>query len=120
MWELSNFIFMLGLVDLPLEGDVFTWSNNHSNPSMSRINRFLALQKKLLLAMARVRRNNTKSHRRLVLPTVKGRRRPSKKALLVILYYQRDRCEHSFLIAQLCCKYLIIAVIDSTSYEEVG
>ena len=53
---------------------------------------FFTLQKRLLLTMARVCRNNTKSRRRLVLLTVKGRRQPSEKALSVILYYRRDRC----------------------------
>ena len=41
------------------------------------------LQKRLLLATARVRHNNAKSRRRLVVPTTKGRRLPS-----VILYYR--------------------------------
>lgn len=38
MGEFSNFISELGLLDLPLTGGSFTWSNN---PSMSRIERFL-------------------------------------------------------------------------------
>ena len=45
------------------------------------------LQKRLLLVMARVCRNNTKSRRRLVVSTAKGRQLPSVKALSVILYY---------------------------------
>ena len=39
-----------------------------------------SLQKRLLLAMARVRHNNTKSCRRLVVTTAKGHRLPSVKA----------------------------------------
>ena len=42
-------------------------------------------KKKLLLATARVCRNYTKSRRRLVLPTAKGRRQPSEKALSVYI-----------------------------------
>ena len=52
----------------------------------------LSLQKRLLLAMARVRHNNTKSRRRLVVLTAKGRRLPSVKALSTILYYRQGRC----------------------------
>uniref|UniRef100_A0A2N9G4U0 Reverse transcriptase domain-containing protein n=1 Tax=Fagus sylvatica TaxID=28930 RepID=A0A2N9G4U0_FAGSY len=37
----SDFISNLGLLDPPLEGGSFTWSNNRGNPSMSRIDRFL-------------------------------------------------------------------------------
>ena len=47
------------------------------------------LQKRLLLATARVHRNNTKSCRRLVVLIAKGRRRPSVKASSVILYYRQ-------------------------------
>ena len=45
----------------------------------SKASAFLTLQKRLLLVMAKVRCNNTKSRSRLVLPTVKSRRRPSEK-----------------------------------------
>ena len=41
MNEFSEFIFSLGLVDIPLEGGKFTWSNNRETPAMSRIDRFL-------------------------------------------------------------------------------
>ena len=37
----SEFISNLGLLDPPLEGGSFTWSNNRENPSISRIDRFL-------------------------------------------------------------------------------
>ena len=50
-----------------------------------------ALQKRLLLATTRVRHNNTKSRRRLLVPTAIGRRLPSVKALSVILYYRQGR-----------------------------
>ena len=39
--EFSEFIFCLGLMDIPLEGSKFTWSNNRESPAMSRIDRFL-------------------------------------------------------------------------------
>ena len=58
---------------------------------VKRVNIAHTLQKRLLLAMARVRRNNTKSRRRLVVSTAKGRRLPSVKALSVILYYRQGR-----------------------------
>uniref|UniRef100_A0A2N9FE24 Reverse transcriptase domain-containing protein n=1 Tax=Fagus sylvatica TaxID=28930 RepID=A0A2N9FE24_FAGSY len=41
MNEFSEFIFSLGLMDIPLEGGKFTWSNNYESPAMSRIDRFL-------------------------------------------------------------------------------
>ena len=41
MNEFSEFIFSLGLMDIPLEGGKFTWSNNCESPAMSRINWFL-------------------------------------------------------------------------------
>ena len=65
----------------------------HGTPMTEQVQSLInnSLQKRLLLAMARVRLNNTKSRRRLVLPTVKSRRLLSEKALLVILYYRRDR-----------------------------
>uniref|UniRef100_A0A2N9GE37 Reverse transcriptase domain-containing protein n=1 Tax=Fagus sylvatica TaxID=28930 RepID=A0A2N9GE37_FAGSY len=37
----SEFIFSLGLRDIPLEGGRYTWSNNHETAAMSRIDRFL-------------------------------------------------------------------------------
>ena len=41
MNEYSEFIFSLGLMDIPLEGSKFTWSNNRESPAMFRIDRFL-------------------------------------------------------------------------------
>jgi exonuclease III len=41
MVEFSDFIFMQSLVDLPLEGGQFTWSNNQEDQTWSRIDRFL-------------------------------------------------------------------------------
>ena len=41
MNDFSKFIFSLGLMDTPLEGGKFTWSNNRESPAMSRIDRFL-------------------------------------------------------------------------------
>lgn len=41
MIDFSDFIFSLGLMDIPLEGEKFTWSNNRETPAMSRIDRFL-------------------------------------------------------------------------------
>jgi hypothetical protein len=41
MFGFSNFISTHGLVDPPLEGGNFTWSNNRESPSMSHIDRFL-------------------------------------------------------------------------------
>ena len=41
MTDFSNFIDTSNLVDLPLGGGPSTWSSGSSNPSMSRIDRFL-------------------------------------------------------------------------------
>jgi hypothetical protein len=41
MMEFSDFIFEQGLMNLPLAGGTFTWSNNQENPSWSRLDRFL-------------------------------------------------------------------------------
>jgi hypothetical protein len=41
MEKFSDFIFMQNLVDLPLEGGQFTWSNNQEDQTLSRIDRFL-------------------------------------------------------------------------------
>jgi len=41
MVNFSDFISALRLLDLPLTGGFFTWSNNQVPPSMSRINIFL-------------------------------------------------------------------------------
>ena len=41
MHDFSEFISDLGLVDTPLEGGSYTWSNNREIASMSRIDRFL-------------------------------------------------------------------------------
>ncbi len=41
MGGFSNFIFSFGLVDSPLEGGQFTWSNSREEKAMSRIDRFL-------------------------------------------------------------------------------
>ena len=41
MTDFFEFIFSFGLMDIPLEGGRFTWSNNRENASMSRIDRFL-------------------------------------------------------------------------------
>jgi hypothetical protein len=41
MNDFSEFIFSLGLMDIPLEGLRYTWSNNCENSAMSRIDRFL-------------------------------------------------------------------------------
>ncbi|KAK8598745.1 hypothetical protein V6N13_094706 [Hibiscus sabdariffa] len=38
---LSDFIDILGLVDLPLHGGRFTWSNFRDTPAFSRLDRFL-------------------------------------------------------------------------------
>ena len=66
----------------------------HGTPMTEQVQSLInnSLQKRLLLAMARVRRNNIKSRRRLVLPKIKGCQQPPEKALSVILYYRRDRC----------------------------
>lgn len=41
LWDFSNFISDLGLIDLPLEGGPFKCSNNHEHISMSRLDKFL-------------------------------------------------------------------------------
>uniref|UniRef100_A0A2N9GWZ4 Reverse transcriptase domain-containing protein n=1 Tax=Fagus sylvatica TaxID=28930 RepID=A0A2N9GWZ4_FAGSY len=41
MNEFSEFIFSFGLMDIPMEGGRFPWSNNRENAAMSRIDRFL-------------------------------------------------------------------------------
>jgi hypothetical protein len=41
MMDFSDFIFEQGLMDLPLVGGSFMWSNNWESPSWSRIDRFL-------------------------------------------------------------------------------
>ena len=41
MLDFSDFISIHGLVDIPLEGSSFTWSNNRDNASMSQLVRFL-------------------------------------------------------------------------------
>ena len=41
MNEFSDFIAKMGLLDLPLEGGLFTWSNNREISAKSRIDRFL-------------------------------------------------------------------------------
>jgi endonuclease/exonuclease/phosphatase family metal-dependent hydrolase len=41
MSEFSYFIFYQSLMDLPVVGGTFTWSNNQEYPYWSRIDRFL-------------------------------------------------------------------------------
>ena len=41
MWEFSNFISEQGLIDLPLQGGTFTWSNSQEVASKARLDRFL-------------------------------------------------------------------------------
>ena len=41
MTDFLDFIFSLGLMDIPLEGRKFTWSNNRETSTMSQIDRFL-------------------------------------------------------------------------------
>jgi exonuclease III len=41
MREFSNFIFEQGLMDIPLVGGKFSWSNNRDDQCWSRIDRFL-------------------------------------------------------------------------------
>jgi hypothetical protein len=41
MHEFNDFIFECGLMDIQLEGGLFTWSNNRDVPAISRIDRFL-------------------------------------------------------------------------------
>ena len=42
MHSFSDSISTHGLIDIPLEGGNFTWSNNRELASMSRIDRFLS------------------------------------------------------------------------------
>ncbi|KAK8539037.1 hypothetical protein V6N13_110243 [Hibiscus sabdariffa] len=44
MSEFEDFINSLGLIDLPLVGGKFTWSNGRHMPSFSRLDRFLLSQ----------------------------------------------------------------------------
>ena len=41
MQEFSNFISEQGLIDLPLQGGAFTWSNSREVASKARLDRFL-------------------------------------------------------------------------------
>jgi exonuclease III len=41
MHEFSDFISECGLMDIPMEGRLFTWSNNRETSASSRIDRFL-------------------------------------------------------------------------------
>ena len=41
MHDFSDFISSNGLIDIPLTGGNFTWSNNRETSSLSRIDRFL-------------------------------------------------------------------------------
>ena len=41
MWRFAQIIDKLGLVDLPLQGEVFTWSGGLNNQSWARLDRFL-------------------------------------------------------------------------------
>ena len=41
MREFSNFISEQGLIDLPLQGGSFTWSNSREVVSKARLDRFL-------------------------------------------------------------------------------
>ena len=41
MQEFSNFISEQGLIDLPLQGGSFTWSNSREVASKARLDRFL-------------------------------------------------------------------------------
>ncbi|KAK4596188.1 hypothetical protein RGQ29_014293 [Quercus rubra] len=41
MTDFSDFIFEQGLIDLPLEGGTFTWSNSREVASSSRLDKFL-------------------------------------------------------------------------------
>ena len=41
MREFSNFISEQGLIDIPLQGGSFTWSNSHEVASNARLDRFL-------------------------------------------------------------------------------
>jgi hypothetical protein len=44
MLDFLEFIFLKGLLDIPLVGGNFTWSNNRDSRSCSKIDRFLSLQ----------------------------------------------------------------------------
>ncbi|KAL4179989.1 hypothetical protein AMTRI_Chr13g122930 [Amborella trichopoda] len=41
MRDFSNFISRIELLDIPLQGSWFTWSNHASNPTLSKLDRFL-------------------------------------------------------------------------------
>ncbi|OVA13055.1 Endonuclease/exonuclease/phosphatase [Macleaya cordata] len=41
MRDFSNLVSTLNLVDLPLNGDKYTWSNGQAHPTMYRLDRFL-------------------------------------------------------------------------------
>lgn len=41
IWDFSEFIHEHGFIDLPMEGGVYSWSNNHDPPSTTRLERFL-------------------------------------------------------------------------------
>jgi hypothetical protein len=41
MSEFSELIFEQGLMDIPLVGSIYTWSNNCDHPTWSRLDRFL-------------------------------------------------------------------------------
>jgi endonuclease/exonuclease/phosphatase family metal-dependent hydrolase len=43
MLGFSDFITEMGLLDIPLQGGRFTWSNNRAHMSSSKIDRFLIL-----------------------------------------------------------------------------
>ena len=45
MYQFSDFISKHGLIDLPLEGGNFTWSNSCEVVSRSRLDRFLVTTK---------------------------------------------------------------------------
>ena len=45
MHDFSDFVSTYGLMNIPLEGANFTWSNNCKTASISRIDRFLLLAK---------------------------------------------------------------------------
>uniref|UniRef100_A0A2N9HZL3 Endonuclease/exonuclease/phosphatase domain-containing protein n=1 Tax=Fagus sylvatica TaxID=28930 RepID=A0A2N9HZL3_FAGSY len=48
MNDFSEFIFSLGLMDIPLKGGKFTWSNNCTTPAMSRIDHYPTVVQKRL------------------------------------------------------------------------